>query len=100
MKITLTETGGWTNISKRCVIDTLELPRETARVLEAALEQDALFAEHPAAPHARDARTVVIEVEGHNGPRRVTFSEAATPAGARIVLQILRPLSKVVAAGV
>jgi hypothetical protein len=92
MKVSLTETGGWANIAMHCAIDTSSLPPATARVLEDALGREELFAPHPAAPDARDARTVTIEVESESGVRLTSFSEAATPAAALVILEILRPL--------
>ncbi|MES2442811.1 MAG: protealysin inhibitor emfourin [Pseudomonadota bacterium] len=96
MKVTLTESGGWANITKRCVVDIANLPGEAAARLRTAFQTRALFADHPPARDARDARMIVLEMCDAGEVRRTSFSEAATPASARPVLEILRPLCKVV----
>ena len=94
MKVTLTETGGWTNIRTGCTVETDSLPSDEARLLEAALQQADLFAVHGNAPNARDARCVTIEFVHGGRHERTSFSEAAAPAGARVLLDILRPRSR------
>jgi hypothetical protein len=91
MKVTLTESGGWANISTGCTVDTVDLPPAAAYAVESALDEEKVFADHPSAPDARDARIVVIEVENEDGVRRASFSEASPPPGLRVVLRILRP---------
>lgn len=94
MKVYLTETGGWTNVRTGCTVDTATLPDPVAAALLQALAQPHLFIEHVQAPDARDARTVSIEIECGDRWKRTSFSEAAPPADARVVLEILRPYCK------
>lgn len=96
MRVTLTESGGWTNVRRRCSVDTRTLPADVAGTLERCVL--VVLASEPAqAPHARDAVTLVLEVEADEGSRRASFSEAAAPAEIRPVLEILRPLCRPVA---
>lgn len=91
MKVNLIETGGWTNIRSGCSIDTTALPEPVADALVRAVSTMLLFVDHAEPTLVRDGRTVCIEVECGDKWKRASFSEAAPPAEARPVLEILRP---------
>jgi len=93
MKVTLTESGGWTNVRRRCSVDTATLPRDAAARLEACMTA-LLGAEERAASRAIDAQLLVFEVEDRTGCKRVSFSEAKPPAEIVPVMEILRPLCR------
>ena len=93
MRVTFTESGGWTNVRRRCSVDVATLPREVAARLEASLAR-LLAVETDHRRGARDAATLVFEVERDGVSRRVSFSEASSPAELRPVLEILRPLCR------
>lgn len=94
MKVNLIETGGWTNVKTGCSIDTASLPDPVANALVRAIGDMHLFVEHAVPALARDARTICIEVQCGDGWKRASFSEAAPPAEARPVLEILRPFCR------
>jgi hypothetical protein len=90
MRVTLTESGGWTNVRRQCSVDTDALPREVAKRLEACMKSLLEVSPHSAV-RARDAATLVFEVDGGAELRRAYFSEAAAPPEIGPVLEILRP---------
>lgn len=94
MKISMIESGGWTNIRSGCTVDTAGLPDAVAETLRRALVDAQLFHTHAAPEGARDARTILILVECGDRSRRASFSEAAPPEAARPLLDILRPLCR------
>ena len=98
MRVTLTETGGWTNIRRSCTVDTLDLPAETARALEAAVDQVEPNREYSEPPLARDTRRLLLEVDKDGTRTRTSFSDAAVPPEAIAVLEILSPLCVIVPA--
>lgn len=90
MRITMTETGGWANVDRRCTVDTAALPRGTAMRLETCV-RTLMTAEPRDASRARDAAVLMIEVVDGDVSSRASFSEARPPLEAREVLEILRP---------
>lgn len=92
MKVTIILSGGFSNLTRRCDLDTRDLPDAAAATVESALRLWLEIDEPGRAPHARDARTYRFEFELDDESRCVTFSEAAKPADARPVLEILKPV--------
>lgn len=90
MKLKLIETGGWTNIRTGCSIDTDTLPKPIGDALVRAVADIQWWIEPVEPPYVRDARTICIEVDSGDGWKRASFSEAAPPAEARPVLELLR----------
>ena len=93
MRVTLVESGGWTNVSRHCSVDTGTLSRDAAERLEANVA--ALLTIDPIGiERARDAATLSFEIVADGCSRRLSFSEAAPPAELVLVLEVLRPLCR------
>jgi hypothetical protein len=95
MKVTLTETGGWTNIRRSCTVDTLTLSINDAHALERALDDRQLFEPHPPPAGARDMRTFSIDFDKGDLHRHAAFTDAAIPLCAVSLLEILLPHCKI-----
>lgn len=94
MKVTLVESGGWTNVKRSCTVDTATLAPEVAWQLEQACAA-ALVAPVPVAtPRARDVRMLTLEVEFGGSSRCASFNELAAPAALAPVIKMLRPLCR------
>lgn len=92
MKVIIILSGGFANLTRRCELDTRDLPAPAAARVEAALRLWLAAEVEMTAPQARDARTYRFEFDLDDAHHCVAFSEAAKPDEARPVLEILRPV--------
>lgn len=96
MRVSLTESGGWTGLVSKRELDTTELSRAQARMVEETVARIAhgkmrvFFGGHPNAP------AYVIVLETKDGPVEVRFDERALASTSLLkVVELLRHGGKV-----
>lgn len=93
MRITLTQSGGWANVSMRASLDSDTLSPSDARLVLALAEPAPLgLLRSAGSPPMRDALQYVLEIDTDAGPRVLRFTDADKPAGAQRLLEMMRPL--------
>ena len=95
MRITVTQNGGWANITLGCTIETTDFPPEQARDIEALLSPPPLTILRSfgsaRTPDLADGLQYRLEAETENGTRIVCYEDAAKPDSLRRLLEALRP---------
>jgi hypothetical protein len=95
VKLTFTQSGGFTGLIRGVTIDTRDLPEEEGRRLESLVRSSGLFDELPARKSAvRDAHQYELVIEDGTNTRTVEFDETTKPAGAVALVKELKARSK------
>lgn len=94
MRITLTQSGGWANVSMRASVDSDALEPSDARLVLALIDQPplGLLRSVRPPPAMADALQYVLEVDTSAGPRVLRFTDSDKPPGAQRLLEMMRPL--------
>jgi len=93
MRVTLTQTGGWANVSMRASLDSETLTPSESRLVHELLQAPpvGLLRSAARAPLA-DGMQYVLEVDTNAGTRVLRFNDADKPVGVQKLLELMRPL--------
>lgn len=95
MKVTFTQSGGYTGLVRGVVLDTRDLPEDERRHLESLVRNSGLSGlEQASSSRARDAHQYVLIIEEGPVKHVYEFDDTTKPAAALELIRELRARSK------
>lgn len=93
MMITLTQSGGWANVSMRASLDSETLQSSDARLVLELLDQPPPgLLRSVGLPPVADGMQYELEIDTNAGPRVLRFTDSSKPLGVQRLLEVMRPL--------